>query len=162
MFHALRLQTSMFFEAFTINMILSQGRGRFSFLRSKEGPSLNCKWNGPARAMSECGRFEPIIDVIDTMLVEISQLVEQGPCFRFVYRSDLRTEAPCVSLMHRSREYALNLSHSSAVILDYLARNRLPQSARQIAAGVRRTLQIGRRSVKEYIKRIRRSLQPAF
>ena len=101
------------------------------------------------------------MDVIETALAEIRQLVAQGPCFRLVSRS---SDCPVqwILLVYRTQEYPLKLSRSGVAVFNCVAQNRLPQNARQIADSIKRTRRIGVRSVKTYIQRIRRALQLTF
>jgi hypothetical protein len=85
-----------------------------------------------------------------------------------------------VSLIHRGREFPLRLSLASRLLFDYLAQHRrLPQDAKQIQAaistdafftnhganaksGKKQTRRFRDLSIKEYAKRIRRSLAKAL
>lgn len=84
-----------------------------------------------------------------------------------------------VILICRGKEYPLRLSLALRLLVDYLGRHRLPQSAAQIELGVRAnefyrrhaangnrgralTRTIARSYVKEYIRRLHRALQLAF
>jgi hypothetical protein len=131
--------------------------------------------------------FARVVEEVDLVLAEAAELASVGPHFKIVHRTrELNSECSpgeevaWALLVYRGREYLLNLSLSILLTFDYLARNRwLPQSARQIVAGMRvdpfyarhgadvrtdgkRTRKISRGAVKEYVKRIRRALEAAF
>jgi hypothetical protein len=116
-----------------------------------------------------------VTDEIDVVLAEAAELASAGPHFKIIHRSvdpvlecGRGEEVAWALLVHRGREYLLGLSHSILLMFDYLARNRwLPQSARQIVAGMRADSFYAKRkfshaSVKEYVKRIRRASEVAF
>lgn len=131
-------------------------------------------------------RFAPVIEEVEMLIAESSQLMAAGPRFHIVHRFHVPgtncqagEEVAVIWLIHQSRAYPLRLPLALRIFFDYLARHRLPQSAAQIEAGIRRdsfasshganartsrkqTRRIGSSSVKEYAKRIRQALGVAF
>jgi len=131
-------------------------------------------------------KFAQVIEEVELVLAESAQLIETGPQFRIVH--DLHVpgtncrageEISVILLVYRSRVYLVKLSLALRILFDYLARHRLPQSAAQIEAGIRRdffaarhganartrqkqTRRVSRSGVKEYVKRIRQALGMAF
>jgi hypothetical protein len=115
----------------------------------------------------------------ETLLFELSQLITTGPyTVRLVHRfHEIGTECRAgeevwaAYLAFRGRENLLRLPLALRLALDYLARTRhVPQSAAQIAAGLRRLpfyrkhgsnsgiisrRKFSRSSIKEYVKRLR-------
>jgi len=132
-------------------------------------------------------RLALVLHGVDLRLAELRRLAACGPHFRIVHRFR-EPGAAClpgeevawVLLACRSIEYPLPLPLSLLLLTDYLARNRrLPQSAAQIAAGLRTdpfyvrhgaNVRTGARltrkfsfsSMKEYTKRLRRALKVTF
>src|ERR1035441_9704188 len=86
-----------------------------------------------------------LLHYIDLLFAEMAELRSSGPHFRIYHRfrkpgTDCAPgeEILAVCLVHRGREYHLRLSLALRILFDYLARHsRFPQSASQIAAGVR-------------------------
>jgi len=131
--------------------------------------------------MRDSGKL--LLEEIDFVLAERSQLLARGLTFRVVHRyrppgADCLPgeEIWAVSLMQRGHEYQLLLSPALLILADYLLRNsRYAQTASQIAGGIRRSRfhaarmnpserkpRIPRSSIKEYIKRLHRALSFAF
>lgn len=128
-----------------------------------------------------------LLHYCDLLFAELAALRSNGPHFRIVHRfhkpgTDCAPgeEVFAVCLVHRGREYHLRLSLALRIMFDYLARHScLPQSARQIEAGVRATRfysehasnatgrapftrTIPRSSVRVYIQRLRSAIEDAF
>lgn len=83
------------------------------------------------------GDVEPIVREVDFLLAEAAALRALGP--RIQIRYQLRKngiEIMSVSLVYRARAYHLRLSARARVLVDYLAKRRLPLSAAQIRTGV--------------------------
>jgi hypothetical protein len=130
--------------------------------------------------------FAPIIEEIDYVLAEMAALKASGPCLHILHKlhepgTDCcpGEEVAIVSLVYRAHEIIIRLSPAQSLLIDYLARCRLPQSASQLEVGIRndrfcarhgakaRTREkyarrIGRTSIKVHVERIRRALQDAF
>lgn len=88
--------------------------------------------------------FAPIIEEIDYALAEMAALKDSGPHLRILHKlhepgtdSHPGEQTALVSLVHRAREIIIPLSPAQNLLMDYLARCRLPQSASQIETGVR-------------------------
>jgi len=121
----------------------------------------------------------------ETALLELADLLQTGPVLR-VYHRFWKPGTEClpgeevwaISLVHQGREFRLPLTLALRLLLNYLATTRhVPQSATQIAAGIRRSpfcakhgmnsgicsrRKIARSAIKEYIKRLRTALLVAF
>jgi hypothetical protein len=130
--------------------------------------------------------FAPIIEEVDFALAEMAALKASGPHLRILHKLHQSGTNCCpgeqialVSFVYRTRAVIIPLSPTQNLLVDYLARCRLPGTASQIEAGVRsdpfcvhhganartrgkQTRTIGRMSVKVHIERIRRALQIAF
>jgi hypothetical protein len=126
-----------------------------------------------------------IAERAEVLLSELARLSQTGPELRIVHRFQ-RPGADCqageeiwaISVVHRGREIILPLSLALRQIVNYLAETRhIPQSATQIAAGMRRSAfyakhgmnsgvlsrrKISRSAIKEYIRRIRKAIDLAF
>jgi hypothetical protein len=126
-----------------------------------------------------------VIEKAQFLLLELNHVAQKGPYFQIVHRFG-RTGMGCyageevvaVYLIDGSNEIMLPLSLALRLLFDYLGRQRhIPQSASQIAAGIRVDLfyckhglnsgrllrrNISRTAVKEYIKRIRTALNIAL
>jgi hypothetical protein len=128
-----------------------------------------------------------VLEKLDLLLAELTELRSRGPHFRIVHRFRL-PGTPCgpgeeiaaAYLVHRDREYWIRLSFALRILFDYLARHsRLPQSAAQIEAGIRAdgfysqqaatvmrneriTRGISRSYVRVYIERLRLALEKTF
>jgi hypothetical protein len=129
----------------------------------------------------------PILRALELMKAERSKLSSRGPRFLILHRFWQR-ETNCmpgeviaeVLLIHHGKKFSVPLSTRLLLVFDYLARHqRLPQSASQIAAGMRldpfclrhganatasRTLskRVSRTAVKQQIVRLRAALTSAF
>lgn len=122
---------------------------------------------------------------VHATLLELADLQQNGPILKVVHRFwDVGTECLAgeevwgVFLMHRGKEFQLPLSLALRLLLNYLGETRhIPQSATQIAAGIRQSdfyskhgansgivsrRRIVRSAVKEYIKRLRLAFGLAF
>jgi hypothetical protein len=122
---------------------------------------------------------------VDLALAELREIEATGPRFRIVHRfrragvhCQAGEEVTAIYLLHKESEILLRLPLALRLIVEYLARWRhLPQSASQIAAGMRSwefgrkhgmnvgipsRRKISRSGVKEYVKRIRRALSFAL
>jgi hypothetical protein len=133
------------------------------------------------------GKFSPVIEEVDLLAAELNELEHVGPHFVVFHRFHMEgadclpgEEIAKISLIHRGREFRVRASLASRLLFDYLAhRRRLPQSAKQIQAGIttdafyashganaksgkKQTRRFSHVSIKEYVKRIRRSLVEAF
>jgi hypothetical protein len=120
----------------------------------------------------------PIVERAQLMLSELAELSQTGPLLRIVHRFQAPgticlpgEEVWSISLINRGEEFRLPLSLALRLLLNHLAETRhIPQSAVQIAAGMRRSAfyvrhgansgiisprRVGRSSVKEYVKRLR-------
>jgi hypothetical protein len=127
--------------------------------------------------------FRPVAEKADVILLERSDLMRIGPRFLIIHRfrapgTDCAPgeEIAAVSLIFRGRETPVRLPLALRLLFDYLARYRhMPQSATQIAAGMRAAVffqehgansgvlslrKIARSSVKEYVKQIRNFALP--
>jgi hypothetical protein len=121
----------------------------------------------------------------EVLLAELTQLAQNGPRLRITHRFQLEgtlcrpgEEIWTISLICRELEIPLALSLALRQVVNYLAETRhVPQSASQIAAGMRRSAfytrhgmnsgvhsrrKISRSAIKEYVKRIRQALALAF
>lgn len=129
--------------------------------------------------------LRPILDKTELLLSELAQFTHAGPTLKIVHRFHI-PETNCLSgeevwaifVVHRGRETHLPLSLALRLLLNYLAEAKhIPQSATQIAAGMRRSAfyvrhgknsgtisrrKINRSAVKEYVKRLRIALSAAF
>ncbi len=129
--------------------------------------------------------LQPIAEGTEVLLTELSGLLQQGPCFRIVHRfhkpgtdCQVGEEIWMICLMQMGRDIHMPLSLALRQVVNYLAETRhVPQSATQIAAGMRRSAfyakhgmnsgvpskrKISRSAIKEYVKRIRRALALSF
>ena len=129
--------------------------------------------------------FRPVAERVEVLLAEITWLSQTGPQLRIVHRFQVSgtdchagEEIWAISVIHRGRETILPLSLALRLIVNYLAETRhTPQSATQIAAGMRRSAfclkhgtnsgipsrrKISRSAVKEYVKRIRKAFDSCF
>jgi hypothetical protein len=132
-----------------------------------------------------CGDFRPIAERAEVLLAELAFLSQIGPELRIVHRFQVPgticlagEEIWAISAVHRGLQIILPLSLALRQVVNYLAETRhVPQSATQIAAGMRRSAfyvrhgmnsgisskrRISRSAVKEYIKRIRKALDISF
>jgi hypothetical protein len=132
-----------------------------------------------------CDNFRSIAERAEVLLAELAWLSQTGPELRIVHRfrvpgtnCQAGEEIWAISTVHRGREIILPLSLALRQVVDYLAETRhVPQSASQIAAGMRRSAfyvkhgmnsgipskrKISRSAVKEYIKRIRKAFDLSF
>jgi len=131
-------------------------------------------------------KFTPVVQEVELLVAEAREMASEGLHFRILHRfheagSVCRPgeEVALVSFMHRSREISLGLAVHLRLTFDYLARHRhTPLSAAEIAMGMKcddfcskhgayaargtPVRLVSPRSVKEYVKRIRRSLGWAF
>jgi hypothetical protein len=121
----------------------------------------------------------------EVLLAELTQLAQNGPRLRITHRFQLQgtlcrpgEEIWTISLICRELGIPLALSLALRQVVNYLAETRhVPQSASQIAAGMRRSAfymrhgmnsgvpsrrKISRSAIKEYVKRIRRALALVF
>jgi hypothetical protein len=131
--------------------------------------------------------LDPVIDKVDLLLAELRGLRSIGPHFKIVHRF---RESGCLCapgeeiaaayLMYRSREFPIPLSVALLLLFDFLAKHsHMPQNASQIVAAIhvdpfyqkhganavkqaKLARRIGRSSVKEFMKRIRRALDLVF
>jgi len=133
--------------------------------------------------MSRDADLRVIADRAEVALVELGDL-ERGPMFRILHRCG-KTEGCgpgeeiwAVLLVYRGREFPVPFGLALLLVFDYLARTRhVPQRASQIAAGLRslefykrhganakleQRRKFSRAAVKEYVKRIRRTLYRTF
>jgi hypothetical protein len=131
-----------------------------------------------ARMVYLNSNFEPILQEVDFLLAEAAASRANGPRIQILYcLRDDGIEVAMAFLVHRSRLYPVRLASRGRILLDHLARHRLPQSAAQIQASIRSdsfyssrvfdgggTRRPARRlsHVKVYIKRIREALAQAF
>ena len=129
--------------------------------------------------------LKPIADKAEVLLLELSEMIQNGPRFRIIHRfrkagteCHAGEEVAAVHLLHRGRAIPLPLPLALRLVFDYLARHHhMPQSASQITAGMRVSpfyvrhglnagvlsrRKISRSSVKEYVKRIRKAMLVAF
>jgi hypothetical protein len=137
------------------------------------------------RDWSMSADLHPIAERADVLLAELARLSQTGPDLRIFHRfQELGTycqageEIWVISVIHRGRQTILPLSLALRQIVNYLAETRhIPQSATQIAAGMRRSAfyvkhgmnsgilskrKISRSAVKEYVKRIRKAFGISF
>jgi hypothetical protein len=131
------------------------------------------------------GDFRPIAERAEVLLAELVWLSQTGPELRILHRFQVPgtncqagEEIWAISAVHRGREIILPLSLALRQVLNYLAETRhIPQSATQVAAGMRRSVfyvkhgmnsgipskrKISRSAVKEYVKRIRKAFGLSF
>jgi hypothetical protein len=148
---------------------------------------LNSKlsWNAKERDLSTFHDLRPVVYKAETMLAERALLRQVGPQLEVVHRF---RKGPCgcqngeevfaVFLLSRGDRILIRLPLALRLIFDYLARHRrVPQSATEIASGMRATAfyrdhgansgvpsrrKISRTAVKEYVKRIRVALADAL
>lgn len=131
--------------------------------------------------------LSPVLDKVDLLVAEISQLRTAGPHFCIVHRFRIPgsrclpgEEVFSVFLVYREREYHLRLSLALRILFDFLARHsRFPQSARQIELGIRAdefykrharnatgqaaiTRRIAHSTVRVLTERLKRALSLAF
>jgi hypothetical protein len=128
----------------------------------------------------------PVIQEVDFLLDEATQLREVGPCFSILHRYWVPgtichpgEEVSLVVLDHSGSGTSLRLSLAERLLFDYLAHYRLPQSAAQIEAGMRsngfyvkhaqnvrtsckQTRKFSRSEIRVYIRRIRDALRRAL
>jgi hypothetical protein len=130
-------------------------------------------------------RFLPIVRGIELLLAEKRSLIAVGPQLKIVHRFWVPgtlclpgEEILGVCWIHRGRELPLRLSLSSRILIDYLARCRLPQTAAQIEAGIlvdtfylrhgsngkagSQIRMIKKRAVKVFVQRVRVAFRLAF
>jgi hypothetical protein len=121
----------------------------------------------------------------EVVLLELRELAQGGPVIRIAHRfhrlgTDCQAgeEVWAVYLVFRVRELPLRMTLAIRLLIDYLARTRhVPQSATQIAAGMRESIfyrchggnggtvsqrSFSRSAIKEYVKRARKSLDITF
>jgi hypothetical protein len=129
--------------------------------------------------------LRPIAERAEVLLAELAGLSQSGPELRILHRfqepgTDCQAgeEIWVISVIHRGRKTVLPLSLALRQVVNYLAETRhIPQSATQIAAGMRRSAfyvkhgmnsgipskrKISRSAVKEYVKRIRKAFGQSF
>jgi hypothetical protein len=132
-----------------------------------------------------CRDLRQIAERAEVLLAELAWLSQAGPELRIVHRFQIPgtncqagEEIWVISLVHRGREIILPFTLALRQVVNYLAETRhVPQSATQIAAGMRRSAfyvkhgmnsgipsrrKISRSAVKEYIKRIRKAFDLSF
>jgi|SRR5580700_1443805 hypothetical protein len=132
-----------------------------------------------------CGDFRQIVERAEVLLAELAWFSQAGPELRIVHRFQIPgtncqagEEIWLISIVHRGREIILPLTLALRQVVNYLAETKhIPQSATQIAAGMRRSAfyvkhgmnsgipsrrKISRSTVKEYIKRIRKAFDFSF
>jgi len=145
----------------------------------------NWNWNEKGHALFMCGDFRPIAERAELLLAELAWFSQTGPELRIVHRFQIPgtncqagEEIWAISISHRGQEKVLPLSLALRQVVNYLAETRhIPQSATQIAAGMRRSAfyvkhgmnsgipskrRISRSAVKEYVKRIRKAFGLSF
>jgi hypothetical protein len=126
-----------------------------------------------------------VAEQVEVLLADLVELAQNGPRLRITHRFHVAgtlcrsgEEIWAISLICRGRETAVPLTLALRQVMNYLAGTRhIPQSASQIAAGMRRSefyarhgmnsgvpsrRKISRSAIKEYAKRIRRALALAF
>lgn len=127
-----------------------------------------------------------LLDKVDVVLTELSELRSSGPHFWIYHRfrepgchCAAGEEIAAVYLWCGTNEYWLPLPLALRIVFDFLAHSRLPLNAAQISAGItasafyrnhgansrsnlRFTRRIAKSSVKEFVKRIRKALAIAF
>lgn len=128
-----------------------------------------------------------IADTIEVLLLEQQRIMQAGPHFRIDHRYRRvginwlcapGEEIAAIQLLSRGQAILLALPLSLRLLFEYLAKSRhLPQSATQIAAGIRAssfyrkhgmnsgivsTRKISRSAIKVYIQRLRKSLVVSF
>jgi len=129
--------------------------------------------------------FVPVARGVELLLAEMKEIEAAGPQLKILHRFWKPgticlpgEEIAMVCLVYRAREFPVRLSLSSRILVDYLARCRLPQTAAEIERAVRRdpfymrhgangkpgtqVRMIKRRAVKVFIQRIRQALGAAF
>jgi hypothetical protein len=129
----------------------------------------------------------PIIRGVERLLFDLASFDQSGPQIVILHRYRLGVagigcqpgeEVAQLLLVHDSRRVNIQLPLGPRLLFDYLARTKhLPQSATQISSSIRLSRfysqhgknsgivsnrKIGQRSVKEYVKRIRRALAMTF
>lgn len=135
--------------------------------------------------MSANDEFAPVVESVDLLLAELSQIRSTRCRFRVIHRFRIPgtdclpgEEILAILLVHRGLEYQLPLSPALLLLSDYLLRHsRFAQTASQIAAGIHvgefyaehgrnghrtRIRRIPRSAIKEYMKRLRRALAEAL
>ena len=102
--------------------------------------------------------FGGVLQEVEFLVAERRTLMAAGPSFKIISQND---EIAAVVFVHRTAEIPLKLSITALRIFDYLARHRfLLQSATQIEAGLHH--KVGRRLIKQYVRRLRQSFEDAF
>jgi len=131
--------------------------------------------------------LSPVLNKVDLLVAEITNLRTAGPHFRIVHRFRMPgsaclpgEEIVAVFLAYRGCEYQLRISLTQRILFDFLAHHsRLAQSARQIELGIRAddfynlhaknanrrtvlTRKIPRSSIKVHIRRLHQALGLVF
>lgn len=129
--------------------------------------------------------LNPILERAQVLLLELAELSETGIVLKIVHRFHAQGTACMpgeeiwgITVRHRNKELPLSLPLALRLLLNYLAETRhVPQSASQIAAGMRRAAfynrhgansgivtrrKFARSAIKEYIKRLRLALATGF
>jgi hypothetical protein len=145
----------------------------------------NWTWNVKGREWFMSADLLSIAERAEVLLAELVGLSQRGPLLRIAHRFQrLGTECQAgeeiwaISVVNRGREALLPLGLALRLVVNYLAETRhIPQSATQIAAGMRRSAfyvkhgmnsgilskrKISRSAVKEYVKRIRKAFGISF
>lgn len=129
----------------------------------------------------------PVADHVELMIAELNHLRSSCLPFRLVHRFRMPgtdcapgEEVLAIFLVYRGREYQLLLSPALLLVADYLLRNsRYAQTASQIAGGIhassfysdkyatnshgrRQMRRIPRSAIREYVRRLHKSLALAF
>ena len=130
--------------------------------------------------------FVPVIRALDKAFYRQQRLFRQGPQMIITHRLWMRgsrcmpgEEVLSVEVHLRGRDYHLPCSHQLRLMIDYLARQRLGQSAAQLAVGINshpfyqqhamnvrgsahRHLRLSRASAKQQVLRIRQLFENLF
>jgi hypothetical protein len=136
--------------------------------------------------LSIFNRFVPLVYDIDLVLSEQKELVAAGPPLTICHRFQPPYTTGCTPgeeiyfiSLDAAGGITIKLSTATKIIIDYLARNRVPQNASQIEAGIRadpfyrkhghngttskiQTRKICRSLVRVYVERFRKALGTAF
>lgn len=136
--------------------------------------------------MSIFNRFVPLVYDIDLVLAAQKELAAAGPSLTICHRFQAPYTSGCTPgeeiyfiSLDAAGGITIKLSTATKLIIDYLARNRVPQNASQIEAGIRadpfyqkhgqngntrkrQTRKICRSMVRVYVERFRKALQTAF
>jgi hypothetical protein len=148
-------------------------------------PHSNLNSSEKEHAWYTSADLRPIAEAAEVLLAELVGLSQSGPVLRIAHRFQ-RPGTDCqegeeiwmISVIHRGRETVFPLSLALRQVVNYLAETRhIPQSATQIAAGMRRSAfyvkhglnsgipskrKISRSAIKEYVKRIRKAFDFGF